>query len=105
MLQASLMVSSGGWSVHHRLQMETTLTRRRALGLAAGGAAALAWPGTVAARRRVVPLPTGAQVRRDIQRMVDLGGGRGRFTGTAGHDAFIDWLEEELVAAGVVMLP
>ncbi|MEA2126726.1 MAG: hypothetical protein QOI80_3508 [Solirubrobacteraceae bacterium] len=79
--------------------METT--RRQALGIAAGGMATLAWPGAAVGRRRV-GLPTGRQLRRDIQHMVDLGP---RFTGTAGHDAFIDWLEAELVAAGVVMLP
>jgi hypothetical protein len=86
------------------------LTRRALMGQAAGAAAVLAgWPGAAVAGaaatttpRRPVPLPTGAQLRADIQRMVDMGP---RYTGTAGHGAFVDWLERELDAAGVVMLP
>jgi hypothetical protein len=86
--------------VHHRLQMETT--RRQALGLAAAGAAALTWPAAAPARRRTVPLPSPERLRRDVQHMVDLGP---RYTGTAGHDAFIEWLHDGLLEAGVVMLP
>jgi hypothetical protein len=50
----------------------------------------------------VVPLPSAAQVRADFQRMVDFGP---RLTGNAGHNAYIAWLEEELTAAGVELLP
>jgi hypothetical protein len=61
-------------------------------------------PGALAGTRAPGPvaLPTPAQVRADMQRMVDLGS---RYTGTSGHAKFIDWLEEELVAAGCVMRP
>ncbi|MEA2170742.1 MAG: hypothetical protein QOF76_4042 [Solirubrobacteraceae bacterium] len=77
------------------------LTRRDALQRSVAGLAALALPQTAGARG-AVPLPSARVMRRDIQRMVDLGP---RYTGTAGHGAFIDWLEEELIEAGVVMLP
>jgi hypothetical protein len=66
--------------------------------------AAPALASTRAARsvRRTTPLPSPGRVRADFQRMVDFGP---RYTGTAGHAAFVDWLERELVRAGVVMYP
>jgi len=64
--------------------------------------ASAAVPKRAVAKRRVTPLPSPARVRADFQRMVDFGP---RYTGTASHDAFIDWLEHELVAAGVEMYP
>ena len=47
-------------------------------------------------------LPSGRQLYRDVERMVDFGP---RFTGTPAHAAWIDWIEEELVRAGCQMLP
>jgi hypothetical protein len=89
--------------------MGAELDRRAFLARAAGaGAAALVGgPATAPARASaaapaVTPLPSPAQVRTDLQRMVDFGP---RYTGTAGHGNFIDWLERELVAAGCVMYP
>jgi hypothetical protein len=55
-----------------------------------------------AATRAATPLPSPAQVRADFQTMADFGP---RYTGTAGHAGFIDWLERELVATGVQMYP
>jgi hypothetical protein len=52
----------------------------------------------LAARRRVVPLPSAAQLGRDIQRMVDFGP---RLPGYAAHNAYCDWLEDEFVKAGL----
>ena len=49
-----------------------------------------------------IALPSPARVRADFQRMVDCGP---RYTGTAGHNKYIDWLETELVKAGVIMRP
>lgn len=92
--------------------MESTGTTRRGfLGRAAlGGAAALtAGPAllgkttaTAATASGAIPLPTPAQVRRDFQRMVDFGP---RLTGAPGHEAFIRWIEEEMVKAGAELLP
>jgi len=53
------------------------LTAARGLGLPRAAAAATTGGGPA-----TIALPTGAQVRRDIQRMVDLGA---RYTGTAAH--------------------
>jgi hypothetical protein len=83
------------------------LTRRALIGNGALAAGGLAWPALAAgparaAARREVALPGATQVRADIQRMVDMGP---RFTGTAGHGRFVDWLESELEKAGCVMLP
>src|SRR3954454_15932939 len=77
------------------------LRRGAGIGVAAlaGGSAVV--PDAVA-KRRVTPLPSPARVRADFQRMVDFGP---RYTGTAGHAGFVDWLERELVRAGVVMYP
>ncbi|MDX6656867.1 MAG: hypothetical protein QOH62_1660 [Solirubrobacteraceae bacterium] len=91
--------------------MDADLDRRAFLRRSAGtGVAALtgglAGPSgltaAVAAKHKVTPLPSPAQVRADFQRMVDFGP---RYTGTASHNRFIDWLERELIAAGVVMYP
>jgi hypothetical protein len=88
--------------------MGTELDRRAFLRRtgAAALAAGLTGPSSLAEaagrRTAVTPLPSPQQVRRDFQRMVDVGP---RFTGTASHDRFVDWLERELVAAGVVMEP
>jgi hypothetical protein len=66
-------------------------TRRALLGNGALAATSLAWPGLArAATPRSVALPSAGRVRADIQKMVDLGP---RFTGTAGHLQFVDWLE------------
>src|SRR5689334_7500866 len=80
------------------------LDRRAFLTGLAGLAATAAAPGAALAapKSRVVPLPSPARVRADFQRMVDFGP---RYTGTAGHAGFIDWLERELVKAGVQMYP
>jgi hypothetical protein len=92
-------------------EVSRSLTRRallRRTAFVAASASAASWridntwaaPATRA--RSAVPLPSASAVRADIQRMVDLGP---RFTGTAGHGRFVDWLEEELLKAGCVMLP
>src|SRR4051812_40809808 len=47
-------------------------------------------------------LPTAAQIRDDVERMVQLGP---RLTGTPSHDAFIDWVQDELERAGCIMYP
>jgi hypothetical protein len=77
------------------------LRRSAGIGAAALAGGTTAVPDAVAARP-VTPLPSPAQVRADFQRMVDFGP---RYTGTASHDRFIDWLERELVNAGVEMYP
>jgi hypothetical protein len=89
--------------------MGAELDRRAFLvGAAGAGAAALVGgPATAPARASaaapaVTSLPSPAQVRTDIQRMVDFGP---RYTGTAAHGHYIDWLEQELTAAGCVMYP
>jgi len=50
----------------------------------------------------LVPLPSPQAIRADVQRMVDLGP---RQPGYEGHDHFCAWLVDELVAAGLEMLP
>ncbi|MCW3063624.1 MAG: hypothetical protein JWN32_796, partial [Solirubrobacterales bacterium] len=86
--------------------MERGVTRRTVLGRAAFGAvsAVLAsrWASAPAARGALVPLPTAAQIRADIQRMVDFGP---RLTGSDAHDRYLDWLEREFVAAGLELSP
>jgi hypothetical protein len=83
---------------------------RRAL-LQRGGAAA----GALAAGRLLGPmsstparaavatsLPSAAQIRDDVARMVGFGP---RLTGTPAHDKFIDWVQDELERAGCVSYP
>ncbi|MEA2391599.1 MAG: hypothetical protein QOK31_1708 [Solirubrobacteraceae bacterium] len=82
------------------LLQKTALTAASAT--AAGGLIGQAWAAPARAAKSVRPLPSASAVRADIQRMVDLGP---RFTGTRGHGRFVDWLEEELLKAGCVMLP
>src|SRR4051794_33338502 len=90
--------------------MDIEIDRRAFLRRSAGtGLAALTAqqviprPAAAAAKRAATtPLPSPAQVRKDFQRMVDFGP---RYTGTASHHRFIDWLERELVKAGVEMFP
>ncbi len=87
-------------------------TRRTLLKGAAGLTLAGAVPPIAAARtrtirrprtrRRVPTLPTPAQVRADIQRMVDFGP---RLTGSDPHNRFVAWLEQEFTAAGYHLLP
>ena len=50
----------------------------------------------------IVPLPTAAQVRSDVQRMVDFGP---RLTGYPAHDAFCTWVEDEMRQAGLHIAP
>jgi hypothetical protein len=90
------------------------LTRRQALtrASAAGATMVLGSSGALAATRKKPPaprrppaeiaLPTPAQVRADFQRMVDFGP---RLTGNDNHNAYIRWLERELVSAGVKLTP
>jgi hypothetical protein len=85
------------------------VTRRTLLERAALGAGALALPaGLLRTPARatspngVVPLPSAAALRADIQRMVDFGP---RLTGSDAHNAYIDWLEREFAAAGCRLLP
>jgi hypothetical protein len=86
------------------------LTRRDLLarGIAGAGTMALAGrlPGALArpatSRGAVVPLPTPAQLRADVQRMVDFGP---RLTGSDAHNRYIEWLETELTRAGCSLLP
>jgi hypothetical protein len=82
------------------LLQNTALTAAAAT--AGGGLLGKAWAAPAARAKAAVPLPSPARLRADIQHMVDLGP---RFTGTAGHGRFVDWLEEELLKAGCVMLP
>jgi hypothetical protein len=60
------------------------------IGQALGASPALA--------REVVPLPSAAAFRRDVERMVDFGP---RLPGYAAHNAYCDWLEDEFVKAGL----
>ena len=92
------------------------ITRRQALTRATAGGAALALssqalltpagatgqPVVASAPAAAIPLPSPAQVRADFQRMVDFGP---RLTGNDNHNAYIAWLEQELVSAGVELLP
>jgi hypothetical protein len=50
----------------------------------------------------VVRLPTAAEVRAEVQRMVDFGL---RLTGYPGHDEFCSWVEDEMRAAGFEIAP
>jgi len=95
---------SGKWT-----RFQSGLTRRQVL----GGAAALGLssalttlrvPTARAARTASasIPLPTPAQVKADIQRMVDFGP---RLTGSDAHNAYIAWLEQEFTAAGLELIP
>ncbi|MFL5885179.1 MAG: hypothetical protein ACJ77M_08930 [Thermoleophilaceae bacterium] len=84
-------------------------TRRALLGRAAYGAGSIAFASRLGllqsaadAASRTVPLPTAAQVRADVQRMVDFGP---RLTGNDAHNRFIEWLEREFTAAGCRLLP
>ena len=85
------------------LDRRTFLRRGAGVGLAALATLAEgSTPAAAAAARRpshtaTIPLPSAAQVRADFQRMVDFGP---RYTGTAPHAAFVDWLEQELLRAG-----
>jgi hypothetical protein len=86
---------------------------RRAL-LQRGGAAAVlvaggrllgpGWP-VPASAAQAAPLgalPSAAQIRDDVERMVRFGP---RLTGTPAHNAFIDWVQDELERAGCVSYP
>jgi hypothetical protein len=82
-----------------------SLTRRALLARAAYGAGGLAVGSQLwahAARAAGPALPTPAQVRADVQRMVDFGP---RLTGNDAHNRFIKWLEREFSAAGCDLLP
>lgn len=50
----------------------------------------------------LVPLPTPERLRAEVQAMVDLGA---RLTGSDPHDRFCAWVEGELTAAGLTLLP
>ena len=84
------------------------LTRRTLLERAAYGAGSLALASqagltsAIAAKSGRATLPTPAQVRADVQRMVDFGP---RLTGNVAHNRFIAWLEREFTAAGCELLP
>lgn len=69
-------------------------------GAAAAGTAPAAQPATAPVRFGV--LPTEADLRRDVQRMVDFGP---RFTGSDAHNAFLDWTVQQWQAAGCTILP
>jgi hypothetical protein len=72
-----------------------------AAGVLAGGFANQALAATTRPRP-VVALPSAAQFRADVQRMVDFGP---RHPGTAAHNAYVDWLEDEFLKAGLELLP
>jgi hypothetical protein len=82
-----------------------SLTRRALLARAAYCAGSVARGSQLLTRAAVAAgpsLPTPAQVRADVQRMVDFGP---RLTGNDAHNAFIAWLEREFTAAGCDLLP
>jgi hypothetical protein len=82
-----------------------SLTRRALLARAAYGAGSVALGSQLLTRTAAAAgpaLPTPAQVRADVQRMVDFGP---RLTGNDAHNAFIAWLEREFTAAGCDLLP
>jgi hypothetical protein len=97
--------------------VEMKLTRREVLqrgarglpGVLVGGSLLA---GTARAARRRVPrssrrqpqlgLPSSARVREDFTTMVQFGP---RLTASSAHDAYVDWLEEQFVDAGLKMLP
>lgn len=64
----------------------------------AGGLIGQALGASPALARGVVPLPSAAVFRRDVERMVDFGP---RLPGYAAHNAYCDWLEDEFVKAGL----
>ena len=87
------------------------LSRRSFIEKSAAGAAGMALAGGVvrpalAASRRhcrgVVRLPSAAQFRAEVQRMVDFGP---RLPGSLAHNAYVDWVEHEFVKAGLELLP
>lgn len=89
------------------------LTRRALLGrsaaagvgVALGSGMALGAGGTALAagrRRRVVPLPSPHDVRRDFTKMVEFGP---RLTGSENHNRYINWLEDEFDRAGLEVAP
>lgn len=49
-----------------------------------------------------MPLPSAAEFRADLQRMVDFGP---RLPGSPAHNAYCDWLEDEFVKAGLELQP
>ena len=63
---------------------------------------AFAFPARAQAAAATGALPSAGQIRDDFQRMVDFGP---RLTGTAAHDNFIDWVQDELERAGCLMYP
>lgn len=95
-------------------QSDEGLSRRSVLrgvaGVTLGGIAATtlapgtasAAPAALAAPVRMGAVPTAADLRRDVQRMVDFGP---RFTGSDGHQAFLDWTVKQWRAAGCTILP
>jgi hypothetical protein len=87
----------------------SAMTRRAFVQKSAVGVASTAFAGRFAdgalaapRRRRIVPLPSAAQYRADVQRMVDFGP---RLPGSAAHNAYCDWLEDQFVNAGLELLP
>jgi hypothetical protein len=88
----------------------TAITRRALLGRAAalgvssavGAQALTAAASARAATRRPVALPSPRRVRADFTTMVEFGP---RLTGTPQHDAYIAWLEDQFVNAGLELLP
>lgn len=70
-------------------------------------ATAAAAPATAPAAKPAPPvrfgvLPTAADLQRDVERMVGFGP---RFTGSDGHNAFLDWTVQQWQAAGCTILP
>jgi hypothetical protein len=85
------------------------LTRRAFVQKSAVGVASAAFAGSFAdrvlaapRRRGIVPLPSAGRYRADVQRMVDFGP---RLPGSAAHNAYCDWLEDQFVNAGLELLP
>jgi hypothetical protein len=90
-------------------RFQSLLTRRQVVGGAAalGLSSALGGLRVPAARAggaapQAIALPTPGQVQADFQRMVDFGP---RLTGSASHNAYIAWLEQEFTAAGLELIP
>jgi hypothetical protein len=88
---------------------DALITRRSLLGRAAAlgaGTTLVAGPAAIAKStrpgRRPVPLPTPQQIRRDFTTMVQFGP---RLTATPQHDAYIGWLEDRFVQAGLELIP
>lgn len=65
-------------------------------------ATALASAAPVTLGKRVVPLPSADDIRRDYQRMVDFGP---RLPGNAHHLAYVDWLAHEFRSLGLTLGP